>query len=177
MQTYSTCRWTILAAACAALVLSSPHCGQAGSATVPLSGSVVDSDGKAVAGAELFFRPAAYWPGVEKWASPPAQTDAEGRFQIALPRIAENRQPVYPGTLWAFKPGKRLAWQKVCDTPEASSPLKLTLSLPSDFRVKVVAPDQKPLAGCRSRSPNSTRAKGKTSRNISRWRSNRGWRP
>jgi hypothetical protein len=141
------CRWTILAAAGAALALLNPHRGQAGPATVPLSGSVVDSDGKAVAGAELFFRPAAYWPGVEKWASPPTQTDAEGRFQIALPRIAENKQPVYPGTLWAFKPGKRLAWKKVSDAPEALPSLKLTLGPPSDFRVKVVAPDKKPLAG------------------------------
>lgn len=147
MSTYSMLRGMILAAACAVLVLFSPHDAQAGPATVLLSGSVADSGGNAVPGAELFFRPAGYWPGIEKWTSPPTQTDAEGRFQIALPRTAENGQRVYPGTLWAFKPGKQLAWQKVSDAIEASSPLKLTLAPPSGLRIKVLAPDKKPLAG------------------------------
>jgi hypothetical protein len=146
MAAYSRCRWTILAAVCAAMVLSNAHRGRAEPATVPLSGSVVDSDGKAVAKAELFFRPAAYWPGVGKWTSPPTHTDAAGRFQIALPKTAENGKPVLPGTLWAFKPGRRLAWQNVSGATE-TSPLKLTLGPPSDLRIKVLAPDKKPLAG------------------------------
>jgi hypothetical protein len=146
MSTYSTCRGAILAAVCAALVLSNPHRGLAEPATVLLSGSVVDSDGKAVAKAELFFRPAAYWVGVDKWASPPTQTDAAGHFQIALPKTAENGKPVFPGTLWAFKPGRRLAWQSVSAAPE-TPPLKLALGPPSQFRIKVLAPNKKPLAG------------------------------
>lgn len=147
MSTCSRRRWMIVAAVCAASAFSNPHRGRAETATVSLSGSVIDSDGKAVAGVELFFRPAAYWPGVEKWTSPPTRTDAEGRFQIVLPRTAENGKPVYPGTLWAFKPGKRLARQIVSGTPEAPPSLKLTLGPPSDIRIKVLAPNKKPLAG------------------------------
>jgi hypothetical protein len=141
-------RRAILAVVCAALVLLAPQTTQAAPETVSLSGSVVDTDGKAIAGAELFITPASWWPGVAKWKSPTAQSDTAGHFQLILPRLADNGRPIYPATLWALKSGRRLAWQKLSSTPGvALPPVRLVLGPPSTLRIKVLAPEGKPVAG------------------------------
>lgn len=101
-------RQALLVAACAVISLLTPRSSLGSPEAVSLGGSVVDSGGKAVAGAELFFRPASWWPGLGKWQPPTAKSDAAGRFQLVVTRLAENGRPAFPGMIWAFKPGYRL---------------------------------------------------------------------
>ena len=166
-------RQALLVAACAVISLLTPRSSLGSPEAVSLGGSVVDSGGKAVAGTELFFRPASWWPGLGKWQPPTAKSDAAGRFQLVVTRLAENGRPAFPGMIWAFKPGYRLAWQKLPDTSPAGGlpPIRLVLGPPAPFQIKVLSPERKPVAGTKVTVPEVLPTGPKERSGQARWES------
>src|SRR5690242_16591123 len=76
--------------------------------TVPLSGTVEDGAGRPVAGATVWLSGmAANRQGPEVLAT--AETDERGRFRLEREADLVGRGGHLPPTLWAYKPGARLA--------------------------------------------------------------------
>ena len=109
--------------------------------SVPLSGTVEDASGKPVAGATVWLGDTvATREGPQVIAS--AETDEQGRFRLERPEGLAGRGPIWSPTLWAYKPGSRLAFLEFKrELPRADEPVKLTLGPAASTTVRVVYPD------------------------------------
>lgn len=131
-------------------------------ATVPVTGRVVDGDGRAVTGAEVMLaegttpirntpRGRISTPAV--LASPAilarGKTDAQGRFRVELPRRSSDLEyRVRPLVLWGWSAGRAPALRTIPDEwPEDGEDVTLTLSSPPPLPVRVVDPDGRPVSG------------------------------
>lgn len=119
--------------------------------TVPLSGAVEDHAGKPVEGASVWlvdsFRKS---PGTEILIE--AKTDAEGKFRLDRPDNLAGRVAYWSPTLWAYKPGNRVASVEFKKhVPGADEPVRLMLGPPASTPVRVLMPDGKAAAGARVR--------------------------
>ncbi len=136
-------------AAAATLLLARPEPQAEPRPTVPLSGLVLDSDGRPAADVAVF---ASTRGGTPRWGQVVAQarTDAEGRFRIDLPAAESNRSASYShaDTLWAYRPGRLLASLPISrDSISPDVTVKLVLGPPSITTFIVRDPDGKPVAG------------------------------
>ena len=120
-------------------------------ATVPLVGSVADADGRPVAGATVWLGDTmATRKGPEVLAT--AETDDRGRFRLERDDDLAGRGGIWSPTLWAYKPGARLAFVEFKQAlPAADEPVRLTLGPPTSAALRVVQTDGKPAAGARVR--------------------------
>lgn len=119
--------------------------------TVPLAGTVEDSAGRPVAGATVWLGDTvATNKGPEVLAK--AETDAQGRFRLERAADLTGRGVYWSPTLWAFKPGARIAFVEFKgNLPAAEEPVRLTLGPPASTALRVVRPDGSPAAGTRVR--------------------------
>jgi hypothetical protein len=91
---------TLLSVACLALGM-----------TVPLTGTVVDSQGRPVAGAKVWLGDTHNdRKGPEVLAA--TQTDEQGHFQLERDSEVTGRGKAWSPTLWAYKADARLAYQE-----------------------------------------------------------------
>jgi protocatechuate 3,4-dioxygenase beta subunit len=126
------------------------------------AGRVLDSEGKPVAGAKLFF-----CERDGKSAAPQPATDRDGRFRFALAATAES------GTRYLFATANGLGLDWVALRP-AEAAQDLTLRLPTDMpiRGKVVDLEGKPVAGANVRLVElSTSASGSLDVFVKQWAS------
>jgi hypothetical protein len=119
--------------------------------TFPLSGTVEDPAGKPVEGARVWL---VDWsrkdPGAEILIE--AKTDAEGKFRLDRPDDLVGRAPYRSPTLWAYKPGNRVAFVEFKKhVPGADEPVRLVLGPPAGVPVRVLMPDGKPSPGAKVR--------------------------
>ena len=119
--------------------------------TVPLSGMVEDAAGRPVAGATVWLGDTvATRQGPEVLAT--AETDDRGHFRLERADDLAGRGGIWSPTLWAFKPGSRIAFIEFKrNVPGADEPVRLVLGPPASASVRVVRPDGKPAAGARVR--------------------------
>ncbi len=115
--------------------------------TVPLSGTVEDAAGKPVAGAVIWLGDTiANRQGPETLAT--AKTDDQGRFQLERADDLESRVGYWSPTLWAYKPGSRVAYVEFKrGLPKADEPVRLVLGSPSSTPLQVLQADGKPAKG------------------------------
>lgn len=142
---------TWLGAACLAVGMT------ATTTTAPLSGTVVDAEGRPAAGVSVWLSstgPTSQGPTGAINQGPKAlttaETDDEGRFQIERPDDSKVEGGSWHSALWAYRPGSRLArlvlkWR----LPEADEPVRLTLGPPASISVRVLRPDGSPAVGAR----------------------------
>lgn len=78
--------------------LAAPLAAQEQAATVTLSGRVVDGGGKPIVGAAVAFAPVSQFTTAQLLAKAEVRTDADGRFAVRTPAIAE-RDPQEPPSL------------------------------------------------------------------------------
>jgi hypothetical protein len=108
----------------------------------PRVGSVVDGQGKPIAGAQIVF----YAPPVVYGNGDPIEvgtrTDAAGKFSLKVPPI--RRIGISGINFFAFSPG----WT-ITAHPYGRPPIRLVLEKPVPRTVKVLGPDGQPLAGAR----------------------------
>jgi RNA polymerase sigma factor (sigma-70 family) len=127
---------------------------------VTVSGRVVDSDSKPVAGAKLFLCDRS-----GKSAAPQSATDRDGRFRFALAALAD----LGPRYLLATGNGLGLDW---ADLRLLGAGQELTLRLPADvpIRGKVMDLEGKPIAGATVRLVElSTTASGNLDEFLKQW--------
>ncbi len=119
--------------------------------TVPLSGTVVDSSGRTVAGATVWLGDTiATIQGPEVLAT--AETDDRGHFRLERADDLAGRGVMWSPTLWAFKPGFRVAFIEFKgNIPTADEPVRLVLGPPATTAVRILQPDGKPAKGARVR--------------------------
>jgi hypothetical protein len=134
----------------------------AGPDRVILTGTVVGTDGKPAAGADVVLTddasplipPGRITGGVVR---PPAvletrRAEADGRFRVGLLEHGEiyrdpNRRPVF---LWAFGPRGALAMRPIPDAwPRDGEPIRLVLGQPGPVRFLVLDPEERPVADAR----------------------------
>ncbi len=114
--------------------------------TVPLSGTVVDADGRPVAGATVWLGDT-HWGrhGPEVLAT--AQTDDRGHFQLERADELSGRVSQWSPTLWAYKPGSRVAFLEFKrKLPGSDQPVRLVLGPPVATALRVLQADGKPAA-------------------------------
>lgn len=119
--------------------------------TVPLSGTVVDADGRPVAGAAVWLGDTiATRHGPEVLAA--GETDDRGRFRLERADDLAGRGVMWSPTLWAYKPGSRVAYREFKrNLPRADEPVRLALGAPASTALRVLHPDGKPAGGARVR--------------------------
>lgn len=119
--------------------------------SVPLSGTVEDGAGKPVAGAIVWLGDTnATRKGPEVIAR--AETDDQGRFRLERPDDLAGRGAYWSPTLWAFKPGSRVAFLEFKGAiPGAVEPVRLVLGPPASAPLRVVRADGRPASGVRVR--------------------------
>ena len=119
--------------------------------TIPLSGAVVDADGHPAAGVSVWLGDTqASQKGPETLAT--AETDDEGRFRLDWPDDLAGRGGPWSPTLWAHRPGFRLARLEFKGgPPKADEPVRLTLGPPASIPVRVLQTDGSPAVGARVR--------------------------
>jgi hypothetical protein len=142
--------------------------------TTPLRGTVVDVEGKPVAGAAIWLVGPAH-PG-EAPVVAEGQSDEQGRFAFDRPTdlcdeyreagtaraavtVTLNRPgaPVWQSaersvTLWAFRAGMRVALQEYPESlPGSGRPIRLVLGPAANTELRVTDPEMHPLAGVRIR--------------------------
>ena len=105
-----------------------------------LDGSVVDNQGKPVAGATVIFRQFGEGSRLEPPAAPQTETDSAGRFHLAIPKSRSNNDV---SSLWVYRPGLALAALSIGDGLTGS----ITLKMPEPRTITIEAPDGKPIAG------------------------------
>ncbi|APW59122.1 carboxypeptidase-like regulatory domain-containing protein [Paludisphaera borealis] len=115
--------------------------------TIPLSGTVEDAAGRPVAGATVWLGDTiATRKGSEVLAT--AKTDENGRFRLERAADLVGRGRSWSPTLWAYKPGGRIAHLEFKgDLPAADEPVRLVLGPPASTPVRVLNPDGKPAKG------------------------------
>ena len=138
-------------------------------AKLSASGTVVDAEGRPVAGATVILREwSAYrvW-GVKQEATErlirgeevpdvlaETKTDDEGRFQFhdvpapAFPEVAEAGKSVFPWDVVALAKGHGLAWVQLT-LQHQRTPIALTLAAEGTLRGRIVEPGGKPVAGAK----------------------------
>ncbi len=109
--------------------------------TVPLSGTVEDAAGRPVAGATVWLGDTiATRKGPEVLST--AETDDQGRFRLERADDLAGRGGIWSPTLWAYKPGSRLAFVEFKRSlPAADEPVKLVLGPPASTSLRVLYPD------------------------------------
>lgn len=119
--------------------------------TVPLSGTVVDADGRPVAGATVWLGDTiATRQGPEVLAT--AEADDRGHFQLERADDLAGRGGMWSPTLWAYQPGSRVAFIEFKGTlPRADEPVRLVLGPPTSTSLHVLQPDGEPAKGARVR--------------------------
>ena len=115
--------------------------------TVPLSGTVVDGAGRPVAGATVWLGDTiATRQGPEVLAT--AATDELGSFRLERAEDLAGRGVIWSPTLWAFKPGSRIACVEFKrNVPAADEPVRLVLGPPASAPLRVLRADGKPAEG------------------------------
>ncbi len=109
---------------------------------IGLSGTVVDSQGKPVDDAELFYEPSRGTAEI-----PPVRSGAEGRFRFLVPDPAGCAEDKRLGVLWAYSPHHLATRVHLEDAKGPLSALRVVLGPPGDFRLQVLDPQENPLAG------------------------------
>ena len=119
-----------------------------GAVAAPLSGTVVDSDGKPVAGAGVWLTtPATAGGAYQEQAH--AETNAEGGFRLDIPAEGETPRRL---TLWAYAPGASVVVMPLANRPqEGDEAIRLTLGPPARMPFRVQGADGKAVAGARIR--------------------------
>ena len=119
--------------------------------TVPLNGTVVDSDGRPVAGATVWLGDTIATREVPEVLAT-AQTDDRGRFRLDRADDLVGRGGMWSPTLWAYHPGARVAFHEFKgNLPKADEPVRLALGPPAATALRVLQPDGKPVKGARVR--------------------------
>ncbi|WP_435017441.1 carboxypeptidase regulatory-like domain-containing protein [Tundrisphaera sp. TA3] len=115
-----------------------------GREVAPLSGRVLGVDGSPIAGAVVI---ASGETGDDDAPGPTARTTTDDRGDFRLDR-PEASDPAAPVTLWAIRPGSRVARQRIRGGG-GEGPVRLTLKAAGDASVVVLDPDSRPVAGAR----------------------------
>jgi hypothetical protein len=135
---------TLAGSGLAALVLV----GQAGGGP-SITGTVVDPDGKPIAGIEIFLSSGMDIDGTVPTLES-ATSDREGRFRLAIPPRDRLRRLGLFGAVWAYRPGSTLALRSVrLDRGIDPAPVTIALRAAARRTVTVRGSDGKPLAGAR----------------------------
>lgn len=118
---------------------------------VPLSGTVVDGEGKSVAGATIWLGDThAKHEGPEVLAT--AEADEVGRFRLGRAEDLAGRGRAWSPTLWAYKPGLGVGHVEFKGkVPGADEPVRIVLGPPSSTPVRALRVDGSPAAGARVR--------------------------
>ncbi len=115
-----------------------------------VAGTVIDKEGKPIAGATVEMAPQAnpYLPGepARAQAAVKALSDSNGRFELRIPpgRIFTTQL-----RLWAHQPGRAVATEQLLNVNEIGKPPQIVLWKPEPRTVKVEGPDGKPVVGAR----------------------------
>jgi hypothetical protein len=135
----------------------------------PLVGTVVDSEGRPVAGVEVLLSNG--WPpqvdqpaigGYSGLRRSPANlagrhpvmaralSDKAGEFRIDVPAEMLRSQEPSPVALWAYRDGSRVAWQRLpWATPAPQEPIRLVLEEASPAAIRVLNHDDSPAGAVR----------------------------
>jgi hypothetical protein len=114
---------------------------------VPLSGTVVGPDGRAVVGADVIL---AGMPVYDPPIVARSRSDGEGRFTLDRPANLKGESRFIAPILWVVKPGFRLSLIKFpgpMPMPGAGEPVRVVLQAAGKAEVRVERPDGTPLAG------------------------------
>ncbi len=119
--------------------------------TTPMTGTVVDAEGRPVAGASVWLGDTfAKRAGPDLLAS--AETDEAGRFRLDREDDLAGRGTSWSPALWAYKPGLHVASVEFKNRiPGPDEPVKLVLGPATAATVRVVGADGRPAAGARVR--------------------------
>ncbi len=119
--------------------------------TVPLTGTVVDGQGRPVAGASVWLADTiATREGPDVLAG--AETDEQGRFRLDRADDLAGRGAIWSPTLWAYKPGARVASVEFKrKVPAADEPVKLVLGPPASTTLRILRADGQPAMGARAK--------------------------
>ena len=122
--------------------------------TIALAGTTVDAKGKPVADAEVWL---VGLPGPGDAAIvAQGRSDERGQFALVRPAALAGAGIYRPVTLWAFRPGLRVAGREFPgELPAPDRPVRLELGPPAGTEIRVVDPQEDPVAGARSASGNS----------------------
>ena len=118
--------------------------------TIPLAGTTVDAKGKPVADAELWL---VGLPGPgDATIVAQGRSDEHGQFALVRPAALAGAGIYRPVTLWAFRPGLHVAWREFPgELPAPDRPVQLELGTPAGTEIRVVDPQDDPVAGTRNR--------------------------
>jgi hypothetical protein len=121
------------------------------STDVVLPATAVDAGGTPVAGAEFCLAESKPLLRLRPQVLARGQADGKGRFQVRFAAQPEERYREHrPYTLWAWAPGKAVAWRSVPrDLPGEPAPLRVKLGPAPRLEVRVLAADGTPAAGVR----------------------------
>ena len=115
-----------------------------------VAGTVIDHEGKPIAGATVEMEPQAnpYLPGEPARAEAAVKvlSDSNGRFKL---RIPSGRIFTTQVRLWAHQPGRAVATEQLLNVNEIGKPPQIVLWKPEPRTVKVEGPDGKPVVGAR----------------------------
>lgn len=116
--------------------------------TTPLTGLVVDAEGKPVAGVDLVL---VGLPSQETPTLARGQSGEEGRFTLERPTgLAGDHHPQRAPILWAVKSGYRLAVTRFPEAlPKADEPVRVVLPPSGQAKVRVEDPNGQPLPDVR----------------------------
>ncbi len=138
-------------AAAASLLLARPPAQAEPKPTMPLSGLVLDADGRPAAGVGVFASSRGGGGGtISGRVVAEARTDAEGHFRIELPTRPGFGPAPHSDALWAYRPGRLLASLVLYrDSVSPDVPVKLVLGPGAATPFEVRDPAGKPVAGAR----------------------------
>ena len=105
-----------------------------------LQGTVVDDQGKPVAGAQVIFHAPAPWKGDAEPVEVRAKTDDEGRFRLTTSRMAGI--DIFDSKVWAYRSGSAMT-----AVPGRRQPLVLVLRKPEPRIIKLEGPGGQPVVG------------------------------
>ncbi|WP_406698712.1 carboxypeptidase-like regulatory domain-containing protein [Singulisphaera sp. Ch08] len=114
----------------------------------PMTGTVVDPEGKPVVGADLIL---VGLPSYDPPVVARGQSGEGGRFTLDRPTaLAGDHHPQRAPILWAVKSGFRVSVTRFPEAlPKPDEPVRIALEPPARTEVRVVGPDGRPLAGAR----------------------------
>lgn len=133
-----------------AIMLLCPKAVFAAAPEVTLTGDVVDTDGKPVAGVHVIYVPSTdhVLAGTSK-ENPFAQTDAEGRFRLVVQRTIDEGRWLLIGRLWGFTPGRQAVVCAVSEKASGPVPVRLVLGPRAKSHLTVLDPEGRPVSGAR----------------------------
>jgi hypothetical protein len=127
--------------------------------STPLTGLIVDAQGKPVGGAEVWLTGIGGF-GAKTPVLSRARSEAEGQFRLSIPADKDGRRPREALTIWAYRTGSAvgsMSFERA--KPPRPEATKLTLGTPAEARFRVVGPDGRPVVGTRI-SPFTARVEG-----------------